>query len=88
MAGKPPTQRSGGYQGTSLDSAPTNPPSGGSMVEPPPPLDYDGLGWAATGRVRVRTGWFGFAVVEELYVHNTNSTTQWRRLSLPREITR
>jgi hypothetical protein len=49
----------------------------------PPPVDYNGFGWANTGKIRIRTGWFGFAVVEELYVHNTNSTAQWRRLFLP-----
>jgi hypothetical protein len=54
---------------------------------PPPPLDYNGLGWATTGRVRVRTGFFGFAVVEELYVHR-NGRAEWRRLFLPREITK
>jgi len=53
------------------------------MSEPnPPPLDYNGLGWANTGRIRIRTGWFGFAVVEELYAHK-NGGAQWRRLFLP-----
>jgi hypothetical protein len=50
-----------------------------------PPLDYSGDGWANTGRIQIRTGWFGFAVVEELYVHR-NGAAQWRRLFLPKII--
>jgi hypothetical protein len=51
----------------------------------PPPLDYQGDGWASTGRVRVRTGYFGFAIVEELYVHRSGAA-EWRRLFLPTTI--
>lgn len=54
-------------------------------MSPNPPLDYSGDGWASTGRIQIRTGWFGFAVVEELYVHR-NGTAQWRRLFLPKII--
>jgi hypothetical protein len=48
----------------------------------PPPLDYQGDGWAHTGKIRIRTGLFGFAVVEELYAHR-NGGAHWRRLFLP-----
>jgi hypothetical protein len=53
--------------------------------EPMPPLDYAADGWANTGKIRIRTGWFGFAVVEELYVRR-DGPAYWRRLFLPRII--
>ena len=53
--------------------------------EPGPPFDYNADGWASTGRIRIRTGWFGFAVAEEMYVCVDGSTT-WRRLFLSKVI--
>lgn len=42
-------------------------------------------GFAPMGTIRIRTGWFGFAVVEELYEY-TDGTQHWRRLFLPKII--
>ena len=52
-----------------------------------PPLDYNRTttGWANTGRIRIRPGWFGFVVAEELFV-KWDGGGEWRRLSLPKII--
>jgi hypothetical protein len=57
------------------------------MAAPPPPKLYDLNGWSATGRLRMRSGWFGFVVLEELYEHR-DGTTGWRRASVCTELPR
>jgi hypothetical protein len=37
-------------------------------------------GWRLTGRVRLRTSWFGFAILEEEREHTDGSVT-WARAS-------
>ena len=37
------------------------------------------LGWRKTGKRRIRTGFLGFAVIEELYEH-VDETRLWRRI--------
>lgn len=34
-------------------------------MKPNPPPDFNAGGWFRTGRIRIRTGWFGFARLEE-----------------------
>lgn len=55
--------------------------------DPPnrPPPSYPISGWRDTGTIRIRTGWFGFAIVEELYAHQ-DGAQRWRRLFMPKII--
>lgn len=63
---------------------PDDKPVQGAHRNPPsPPLDWAANGWSFTGTVRLRTGWFGFAVAEELKV-NMDGERKWQRLFLPR----
>lgn len=43
-----------------------------------PPLDFNVGGWAETDSFRIRTGWFGFAVLEQLIVYRDGSSA-WKR---------
>lgn len=47
-----------------------------------PPLDRNADGWANTGTIRIRTGWFGFAIAEEQY-ESGDGSREWRRLFMP-----
>lgn len=49
-------------------------------LEPPP--DRASNGSFATGAIRARTGWFGFAIIEE-QIQDCFGTRFWRRIELP-----
>lgn len=42
------------------------------------PLNYSPFGWAETQDFRLRTGWFGFAVLEQRFERDDGSC-EWRR---------
>jgi hypothetical protein len=50
---------------------------------PPPPLDYDGLGKARTGAIRIRPTWFGLFIIEEQIEEVRSHTIYWQRLKRP-----
>jgi hypothetical protein len=50
----------------------------GRNPPPPPPRDYSMDGTRRAGEFRIRTGWFGFAVLEEK-VEYRGGEVRWKR---------
>lgn len=44
-----------------------------------PPSDYNILGFFGTGKVRLRPGWFGVAIIEE-FVEYRDGRREWRKM--------
>lgn len=57
------------------------------MPDSKPPDEFNVGGYRGTGVIRVRTGWLGFAIAEEMIEYLSGERT-WRRIPFPIEIVR